>query len=158
MCSFIIIFQIFVLEDTQNVFFRLLRCLRFTHLRLLQCIWNLRSFQFWLSVCSFIFISSSFYCDFLLSLIFFRNGSFSLNLFIYQPPQIACNNDWCFSLGLGGLGSSTNIFWYMFFISKIYILQCSRKCCSKDCSQQLMKFMVVLSETNSSVVEFNGIG
>ena len=45
-----------------------------------------------------------------------------------------------------------------FFIAKKYIVQHYRKLCSKPCRQQPMKLMVALSETNASVVEFDGIG
>ena len=38
------------------------------------------------------------------------------------------------------------------------ILERSSEFCSKTFSQQSMKFMVALSETNSSVVEFYGNG
>ena len=109
------------LEDTQNWFFRWLWFLRFTHSSVFQCIWNFQSFQFWFSVCRFIYISSSFYCAFLLSLILFRGGRFPFNLFMYQPPSISCNNDWRFYLWLGGLGSLTGIFWKYFHGFKINI-------------------------------------
>ena len=64
MCSSIIICQTIFLEDTQNGFFRSLVFLEFTHSSLFQCIWNVQAFQFWLSVCRSLFISSSFSCVF----------------------------------------------------------------------------------------------
>ena len=44
---------------------------------------------------------------------------------------------------------------HIFMVSK-YILERSRELCSKPFSQQSMKSMVALSETNASVAEFDG--
>ena len=59
---------------------------------------------------------------------------------------------------LGCLGSSSGIFWNNLFILKTYILKRYFKLCSKDFSQQPMKYMVAPSKTNYSVVEFDGSG
>ena len=85
-------------------------------LRVFQCIWNFQSFQFWFSVFIFLFISSSFSCDFFLSLLLLRGGRFSFNCFMYQLPPIASNNDWSFYLWITGLGSWTRILWNIFII------------------------------------------
>ena len=49
-------------------------------------------------------------------------------------------------------------FYEPFFNSMKYILQSYSKVCFKACRQQPMKLMVKLSETNASVVEFDGNG
>ena len=151
MCSLTLFLNIF-LEDTPNVFFRSLQILVFTHSSLFQCIWNYQPFQYLLASCIFLFISSFYFWAFLLDLLFFSDGSFWPNVFTYQPLTIAFNNDWHFSFGQGCLGSP------IFFIVRTYILQRSRKLCSKDVSQQPMESMVAPSESNDYVVEFDGRG
>ena len=57
---------------------------------------------------------------------------------------------------MGGLRSSTGIYLKIFFIVLMYKLERSRELCSNTCSQQSMKSMATLSETNAYVVEFDG--
>ena len=72
--------------------------------------------------CVFLFLfHPTFPVLFFLSLLLFRGGRLSLNLFIYQPPTIACNNDWCFSFGIYGLGISTGILWKRIHIKYIHM-------------------------------------
>ena len=47
-------------------------------------------------------------------------------------------------------------FYETYFCSFKYILDSSSELCSKPCSQPSMKLVVALSETNASVVEFDG--
>ena len=60
------------------------------------------------------------------------------------------------SFKLSGLGSLTGILRNIYFIGSKYILERSRKCCSKNFSQKSMKLMVALSETNDYAVESDG--
>ena len=143
-------------EDTQYGFFFSIRLLVFTHSILFQCIWNFQSFQFWYYICSFLFISSSFSCDFLLRFGFVRGGIFSFNLFMYHSPPISCNILWRISFKLIVLGSLTGIIWNIHDIVSEFRLECSRELCSQNFSQQSMKLMVAQSETYSSAVEFDG--
>ena len=57
-------------EDTQDGFFLSSRLIGFTHSSLFQCIWNFKSFQYWLASLRFLFISYSFFWYFLLSFLF----------------------------------------------------------------------------------------
>ena len=157
MCSFNVIFQ-FLLEDTQNGFLCSSQILEFTHSNLFQCIWNFQSFQYWLSSCSFLFVSSTSFGGVLLNILFFSAGRLWPNLFTYQPPPIAYNNDWRFSFGMSYLGSSTGVFWNNLFILKTYIWQRSMKKNYKAFRQQPMKYMVAPIKTNNYFAEFDGSG
>ena len=98
-----------------------------------------------------------FLCFFLI-LLLFRCGSFSLNLFIYQPTPIERNNDCFFPLDQVFQEVQLGFSETYFSQQKKHILQPYRKLCSNACIQKPMKLLVVLSETNSSVSEFNVIG
>ena len=86
------------------------------------------------------------FLGFFLNILLFSVGSFFPNLFTYQPPPVACNNDLHFYFGLVCLGSS------------IIILKHSRKFCSKTFRQHLIKYTVAPIKTNTYVVEFDGSG